>query len=168
MAAVHRRLVHFQSLERTFTSRQWGVSTDIPLTGDYDADGKADVAVYRPSTGVWWVFFSSTQTHAPLQWGIDTDIPVPADYTGDGRTNLAVYRPSNGHWFVFDLATGTYARISGASHRHPGAQGLQRRRADRPGDLAAVNGHVVHLLPRHEHLQVDRARARVVHGRSSR
>jgi len=38
---------------------QWGISTDAPAPADYDGDGKADLAVYRPSSGVWWLLLSS-------------------------------------------------------------------------------------------------------------
>ena len=31
----------------------WGAGTDIPVRGDFDADGKLDIAIFRPSTGTW-------------------------------------------------------------------------------------------------------------------
>lgn len=58
---------------------------------DYDGDGKADVSVFRPPNGVWYLLNSNTG-FASRQFGISTDKIVPADYDGDGRTDIAVYR----------------------------------------------------------------------------
>ena len=76
-------------------------SLDIPLTGDFDGDGKTDLAVYRPSTSQWFVEDSSTNYTGQLlaTFGGPNDIPVPADYTGTGKTEVAVYRPTTGQWF---------------------------------------------------------------------
>ncbi|MEO6502092.1 MAG: glycoside hydrolase family 3 N-terminal domain-containing protein [Jatrophihabitantaceae bacterium] len=67
---------------------------------DYNGDGRSDLAVWRPSTGVWWVHGVVT-----AQWGKPGDVPVPADYNGDGRSDLAVWRPSTGAWWVRGIET---------------------------------------------------------------
>jgi hypothetical protein len=60
------------------TTYTWGVSTDTPVPGDYDGDGRTDVAVYRPSAGIWYVLLSSTNyaTYTTYTWGMGTDFPV--------------------------------------------------------------------------------------------
>ena len=81
----------------------WG--TDKLVPADYDGDGKADIAIYRPSTGMWYVI-KSGGGYIYKQWGINTDIPVPADYNGDGKADVSIYRPSTGIWYITDSAGG--------------------------------------------------------------
>jgi parallel beta-helix repeat protein len=90
------------STATVIVARGWGVSTDTPLTADFDGDGLRDLAVYRGSTGQWFVSGSAGSLFISQTWGAPAfgDVPVPADYDGDGRDDLAVFRTANGQWFV--------------------------------------------------------------------
>jgi matrixin len=70
---------------------------------DVDRDGTADLVVWRPSDGGWYVLTSSSNFTAPFfrQWGLSGDIPVGgSDVDRDGITDLVVWRPSDGGWYV--------------------------------------------------------------------
>ncbi len=77
--------------------RSASVRPRLPVA-DYDGDGKAEIAVFRPSTGRWLVGGA-----APVRFGERGDVPVPADFDGDGRTDIAVFRPGKGTWYIRDV-----------------------------------------------------------------
>ncbi len=95
------------SKPNTPTNMFFGVPGDWPIRADFNGDGRAEIALYRPSNQNWYVFDGSTgQGFYAVRWGEATDYPVPADYDGDGRTDLAVWRPSTGQWWIRQSSTG--------------------------------------------------------------
>jgi uncharacterized delta-60 repeat protein/CSLREA domain-containing protein len=70
---------------------------------DFDGDGRADISVFRPSSGVWYLQ-QSTNGFTGLQFGLSTDKLAPADYDGDGKTDIAVYR--DGLWYLLRSQSG--------------------------------------------------------------
>ena len=76
------------------------------LLADFSGDGRADLTVYRPSSGLWFIKSSGSgydgAAAAVYQWGLPGDVPLANDYDGDGRSDLAVWRPSSGMWFFRD------------------------------------------------------------------
>jgi hypothetical protein len=67
---------------------------------DFTGDCRTDLAVYRPSTGAWYL-----RNAYSLYFGASGDVPVAGDYNGDGVTDIAVYRPSTGAWYVRNQLT---------------------------------------------------------------
>jgi hypothetical protein len=77
----------------------WGdVNKDFPAPGDYDGDGKGDLAIYRDGANTpngqseHWVLFSSNGTVGRAFFGTTGDEAVNRDYDGDGKTDVAVFR----------------------------------------------------------------------------
>ena len=53
----------------------WGRPATSLYRGDYDGNGTVDIAVYRPSTGIWFV-----QGGSSAPWGAVGDIPASRAY----------------------------------------------------------------------------------------
>ncbi|HYO14272.1 MAG TPA: VCBS repeat-containing protein, partial [Thermoanaerobaculia bacterium] len=82
-----------------FQAIPFGYSTDRPVPGDYDGDGRYDVAVFRPENQTWYIL-QSLRGFLAVTFGLSTDIPVPGDYDGDGKFDIAIFRPEGAIWAI--------------------------------------------------------------------
>ena len=92
-----------------FRAEQFGLSSDSVAPGDYDGDGRFDLAVWRGNFGQPAIFYiqQSSAGFTAKQWGLGEDAVVPGDYDGDGKTDLAVIREgSNWTWYVLNSSDG--------------------------------------------------------------
>jgi hypothetical protein len=75
--------------------------------GDFDGDGFADAAVFRPSDGTFFILNSGSNTANFITFGTNGDLPVAGDYDGDKRADVAIYRPSVGQWWILKSSNGS-------------------------------------------------------------
>ena len=74
-------MVHLSRTNDTRTAT-WGAPTlgDVPVPADYDGDGSADFAVFRSSTGAWYLSYAKGGS-ASFSWGA----PAAGDTIGGLR-----------------------------------------------------------------------------------
>ena len=86
------------SSDATVSTIPFGTRNDIPyIPGDYDGDGKADPAVWRPGTNAapqstFYVLKSSDGQLIAADFGLRTDRPVRGDFDGDGKLDFSIFR----------------------------------------------------------------------------
>lgn len=93
-----------------FGTSNWGINTDKLVPGDYDADNKADTAVFR--NGVWYILKSGDNSLQTISFGLGTDAPVAGDYDGDGKNDAAVFRASNNTWYILRSSDNGFASVA--------------------------------------------------------
>jgi hypothetical protein len=101
--AVNRQLVVGRPLEGKVTIYRQTRRTEF----DFDADGRADLAVFRPSGAAWFINPSSSPNNFhTAQFGAASDKLAPADYDGDGKTDLAVWRETEANFYILNSSNG--------------------------------------------------------------
>ena len=99
----------FQSFTLTVaTGLGAAVRAARPPRNDFDGDGRADIAVWRPLVGVWYITNSSGVTARTTKWGGTGEVPTPADYDGDGKADTATWTPATGVWLISSSLDGTF------------------------------------------------------------
>ena len=75
----------------TFTA-QFGSAGDLPVTGDWEGDGKDTIGVFHD--GVFLVTSDFFETSGSSVFGFIGDLPLAGDWTGTGRGRLGLFHPS--------------------------------------------------------------------------
>ncbi len=90
-----------------FGNTQWTAQGGAEaVIGDYNGDGRVDMANYTGSGGVWRICLSSGSGFSCNPWTAQGGAEViTGDFNGDGRTDLASYSGSNSIWRIC-LSTG--------------------------------------------------------------
>jgi hypothetical protein len=118
-----------------------GTMGDVPLLGDFDGDGRADVSVWRPGDGTfYWLTSTTSFTGVGLkQWGAAWlgDMPMVGDFDGDGKSDLAVWRTYTGMWYWVLSSTGYSSSFAREVQFGSGTVGDQPYLADVDGDAKA-------------------------------
>ena len=76
---------------------------------DYDGDGRADVSVFRPSVGGWYISRSSNNAFFGASFGQNGDLIAPADFDGDGKTDISVFR--RGFWYRINSSNNQFVGL---------------------------------------------------------
>jgi hypothetical protein len=91
----------------TIAGRTFVVS-QAPRNGafDLDDDGRTDIVIFRPSSGMWYILTSSSGFTAGrgYAWGSSGNVPLTGDFDGDARNDLVRYDSSQ-IWSILQSST---------------------------------------------------------------
>ena len=97
-----------------FKEHTFGFAGTVPVSADYDGDGKDDLAVYDAPAGEWYIFRSALG-FIQEQFGFSGTIPVVGDYDGDGKDDKALFAPASSTWYLFRSSLGFLSTVYGYS-----------------------------------------------------
>jgi len=90
----------------------------VTPAADFDGDGYDDLAVFRPSSGLWAV-----RDMTRFYFGSMGDIPAPGNYIGSAAAEAAIFRPATGLWAIQGLTRSYFGNdedvpLTGVGSRH--------------------------------------------------
>jgi len=95
---------------------RFGTTSDTPLIGDWNGDGRDEIGVKRGN--VWFldvngngIWDSNTGGDRLVQFGAVNDVPIIGDWNGDGVDEIGVYRGDA--WFLDVNGNGTWDGSTG-------------------------------------------------------
>jgi hypothetical protein len=66
-------------------SANFGLTGDLPVAGDWNGDGKAEIGVFRPSTHIFYLDYSGNRAwgagDVSANFGLTGDLPVAASWS---------------------------------------------------------------------------------------
>src|SRR5207244_4590942 len=104
-------LVSISNGNNGFTNNVFGTLSTVVnwvnvITGDFNGDGKTDVAARVQQTGFWWVGINTGASFSLSKWGGQwptsvnwVDVHV-GDFTGDGKDDIVGRVQQTGAWWV--------------------------------------------------------------------
>lgn len=122
---------------------------DLPIFGDYDGDGRADVGVWRrgslqnPQSTFLVQLSSNPNPNAILSvpWGLRGDFPSQSgDYDGDGKDDFAVVREegANKSHYILPSGGGNFRRVVFGLASDIGLTGGADFTGDRRDEVVAI------------------------------
>ncbi|MCB0360945.1 MAG: hypothetical protein KDD44_14955, partial [Bdellovibrionales bacterium] len=78
-----------------------------PLTGDFDGDGKQDIAAVWQLGRLWTVKNGDNQLLFSAPWGVPGDTPLGCDLDGDGASDRVIVRLESNNLYTWHIALAT-------------------------------------------------------------
>ncbi|QKV79120.1 FG-GAP-like repeat-containing protein [Amycolatopsis sp. Hca4] len=126
------------------TTQQWNdnlaFGSEVPLSGDFNGDGKVDAVVFKRGTSgdVVVALSDGTKYGTPALWhdffGINDEIPAVGDFNGDGKDDIAIFKRGSTADVFVALSDGTKFGTAALWHDFFGINNEQPYVGDFNGD----------------------------------
>ncbi|RKT44452.1 SBBP repeat-containing protein [Thiocapsa rosea] len=88
----------------------------LPLTGDWNGDGRTTVGLYNPAAGTFYLRNTHGGGVADATFAFGSGghgwLPLTGDWDGDGRTTVGLYNPSTGTFYLRNANAGGPANVT--------------------------------------------------------